>query len=115
MNAVEACFVLTDELITTLKQVTSEHRDKAMEKMQELLNKREQLLPLIKPPFTEKEVLVGKQLIEQQKELDKLLLRIKQDIKEDINGLSKKKTSMKRYINPYENMQTDGFFYDKRK
>ncbi|MBB2481624.1 flagellar protein FliT [Bacillus sp. APMAM] len=114
MNAVQACYLLTEELITSLKQVTSDHRDKAIAKMQDLLSKREQLLPLIKPPFSEQEALVGKQLIQQQQELDRLLLKVKQDIQKDIKGVSKKKTSMRRYINPYENMQTDGFFYDKR-
>lgn len=114
MNAVQACYVLTEELITTLKQVSSEHRDSTIEKMQELLSKREQLLPMIKPPFSEQEVLVGKQLIQQQHELDQLLLKVKRDIQKDINGLTKKKTSVRRYTNPYENMQTDGFFYDKR-
>ncbi|MBS4174145.1 flagellar protein FliT [Bacillus sp. FJAT-49736] len=114
MNAVEACYVLTEELITVLKKVTSDSRDKTIESMQELLAKREQLLPLIKPPFSEQEALVGKKLIVQQQELDRLLLNIKQDIQKDMNGLTKKKSSMKRYINPYENMQTDGFFLDKR-
>jgi flagellar protein FliT len=114
MNAVQACYLLTDELITTLQEVTTEHRDQAIEKIQEILSKREQLLLMIKPPFSDQESLIGKQLIKQQSELDRLLIKTKQDIQRDINGLSKKRTSMKRYTNPYENMQTDGFFYDRR-
>jgi flagellar protein FliT len=115
MNAVQACNLLSEELITALQKVTTENRDKAIEKIQELLSKREQLLPMIKPPFTDQEALVGKKLIQQQNVLDRLLIKVKLEIQRDINGLSKKRTSMKRYINPYQNMQTDGFFYDKRK
>ncbi|MGE6257356.1 flagellar protein FliT [Heyndrickxia sporothermodurans] len=115
MSVVQECYNLTEKLVTDLQLESEKERDVLIAEVTEILEKREQLLPLIKPPFSNEEMLLGTKLVELNKILHLLLNKEKQHIQKDINGLSKKKISMNKYINPYQSMQTDGYFYDKRK
>jgi flagellar protein FliT len=115
MSAVEECYDLTKELLILLDKVDSENRDQVIEKVEALLDQRESFLKSIHPPFSEGEKAQGDQIVQWNSIIDKKLILLRTEIKRDMNGLNKKKTSVKKYTNPYDSMQFDGMFYDKRK
>ena len=47
-------------------------------------------------------------------EIEERLHKLSQSVKEDLREVGLKKQSMGKYSNPYESLQTDGVFYDKR-
>ncbi|MGE8206915.1 flagellar protein FliT [Heyndrickxia sp. NPDC080065] len=115
MTPIQECFKLTEEMIEVLQATNEEERDVTIEKVENFLERREKLLEYIKPPFSEEEQLLGDRLVLLGKQLDVLLMNLKQEIQKDMNGLNQKKKSLNQYANPYSNLQNDGYFYDKRK
>jgi flagellar protein FliT len=118
MNAaVQNCFDITKELFEVLTAPHSgeQDRDQTIERIDNLVDKREGLLKDIQPPFSEEEKELGQQMVKMNKVIDQKLSLLREEIKRDMNGINKKKTNVKKYSNPYENMQFDGVYYDKRK
>jgi flagellar protein FliT len=113
MSSVALCYTITKQLKEALEH--TENRESTIETIESLLDKRQSLISAIKPPFTEEEHVLGKQMIVWNQEIDRKLSQLKSSIKRDLNGLSKKKTSVQKYSNPYESLQHDGMFYDKKK
>lgn len=111
---VQDCYELTKKLIDLLKNVNEENRDEVIANVEDMLEQREMILQQLNPPFSNEEQQMGEQLIKQQAELDQLLQALKSQIQKDMNGLNKKKASVHKYVNPYEALQNDGAFYDKR-
>ncbi|MGG4548798.1 flagellar protein FliT [Rossellomorea marisflavi] len=112
MSAVLECHGITKQLKALLEG--EEDRDTKINTIDSLLVEREQLLPSITPPYSLEEQRMGREIVLWNKQIDQKLAGLKIDIKRDINGVSKTKTTVQRYTNPYESMQTDGMFYDKR-
>jgi flagellar protein FliT len=70
----------------------------------------------IKPPFSQEEQQLGRQLFELNQKLQKLLEQEKASIQQDMILIKKQKETNKKYTNPYESLITvEGGFYDKRK
>jgi flagellar protein FliT len=115
MSSVILCHSITKQLKEAVEEVAVGNRDSVIEKIEKLLTERQSLLGNIKPPFTEDEQVLGKQMMAWNQEIDRKLILLRTEIKRDMNGLTKKKTSAQKYTNPYENMQHDGMFYDKKK
>ncbi|MBM7585881.1 flagellar protein FliT [Bacillus pakistanensis] len=115
MSAVQQCYDITKELFILVDKVDSEYRDQVIEKVEALLERRGSLLKSIQAPFPEEEKAQGVQIVRWNTKIDQKLVLLRTDIKRDMNGLNKKKTSVKKYTNPYDSLQFDGMFYDKRK
>ncbi|MCA1065186.1 flagellar protein FliT [Rossellomorea aquimaris] len=115
MSSVLLCYTITKQLKEVMDQVNSENRDASIEEIQSLLEKRQSILGTIKPPYTQEEQLLGKEMTEWNQQIDRQLAQLRLEIKRDMNGLTKKKTSVQKYSNPYESLQYDGMFYDKKK
>lgn len=115
MNPIQECYTMTKEMIETLQNNGNHDRDTRIQKVEDFLEKREQLFESIKPPFSDDDQLLGERLVLLGKKFDVLLMNLKLEIQRDMNGLNKQKKSMNQYTNPYANLQSDGFFYDKRK
>ncbi|KUP05699.1 hypothetical protein Q73_12825 [Bacillus coahuilensis m2-6] len=116
MTAIKECFRLTKELYELLKiSISTEERDQKIERITELLAKREEILPRLQKPSSLKEGEMAKQIVAMNTFVDQKLKVLQGEIQRDRNNLKKKKTGAKKYTNPYENMQFDGMFYDKRK
>ncbi|MGG1630246.1 flagellar protein FliT [Rossellomorea sp. NRS-1567] len=115
MSSVLLCYTITKQLKEALEQVTDENRESTIEEVESLLEKRQSLLGNIKPPYTQEEQELGKQMIAWNGLIDRQLAQLRLQIKRDMNGLTKKKTSVQKYSNPYESLQYDGMFYDKKK
>ncbi|WP_149156499.1 flagellar protein FliT [Bacillus sp. CH30_1T] len=115
MNSVLLCYTITKQLKEALEQVTDVNREATIEEVESLLEKRQSVLGTIKPPYTQDEQELGKQMIAWNRQIDRQLAQLRLEIKRDMNGLTKKKTSVQKYSNPYESLQYDGMFYDKKK
>ncbi|MGR3765846.1 flagellar protein FliT [Rossellomorea sp. NS-SX7] len=115
MSSVILCHSITKQLKEAVDGVTVENRDSVIDEIEKLLVERHSLLSTIKPPFTADEQSLGKQMMAWNQEIDRKLVLLRTEIKRDMNGLSRKKSSVQKYSNPYENLQHDGMFYDKKK
>jgi flagellar protein FliT len=117
MTPVQNCFELTKELLGILTTLNSseEDRDRTIERIDNFINRRERLLKDIQPPFSEEEKKLGQQIVKMNKVIDHRLSVLREEIKRDMNGINKKKTNVKKYANPYESLQQDGVYYDKKK
>ncbi|MEL3970968.1 flagellar protein FliT [Rossellomorea oryzaecorticis] len=115
MSSVILCHSITKQLKEAMDEVSGGNRDSIIQKIEKLLTERQSLLGSIQPPLTEDEQVLGKQMMAWNQEIDRKLILLRTEIKRDMNGLTKKKTSAQKYTNPYENMQHDGMFYDKKK
>ncbi|MCU9612974.1 flagellar protein FliT [Caldibacillus lycopersici] len=114
MSSLNDFYLVTTELIQRLEEDTQD-RDNQLHDIQLLLNKRDEHAKQMVPPFSEEEQKLGKQILSLNETLIQLLTKQKQIIQTDLRQLQKRKQSGKQYINPYQSIQTDGYFYDKRK
>lgn len=115
MSSVLLCYTITKQLKEALEHVNDENREATIEEVESLLEKRQSVLGTIKPPYTLEEQELGKQMIAWNGQIDRQLAQVRLEIKRDMNGLTRKKTSVQKYSNPYESLQYDGMFYDKKK
>ncbi|WP_102264373.1 flagellar protein FliT [Mesobacillus jeotgali] len=114
MSAVKQFYRLTNQLIELLEKSQTD-RDQKIAQTESLLDQRETVMKGIFPPYTSEEAELGKELIQLDARLTRLLEADKDLIQKEIKGLQAKKESNAKYINPYQNLSTDGMFYDKRK
>ncbi|KPL59447.1 flagellar protein FliT [Rossellomorea vietnamensis] len=115
MSSVLLCYTITKQLKEALEQVNDENRETTIQEVEALLEKRQSLVDTIKPPYTQEEQALGKQMNTWNQQIGRQLAQLRLEIKRDMNGLTKKKTSAQKYSNPYESLQYDGMFYDKKK
>ncbi len=117
MNRVQALYDTTAQLDTLVSQpVTSENREEVVQSLTALLEVRSGQMEELKPPFTNEENRLGKELLPMNKRISKQIQHIFDQLMVDIRTIKKQKQSGKKYINPYASMQTlDGRFLDKRK
>ena len=113
MSPVRDCHRVTKRLLHILEAVERD-RDSQIKQAEELLDQRGLLLPEIVPPFTEEEQKLGHEINIMNKEIEARLAHLSTVVKEDLKEVGAKKQSMNKYSNPYEALQTDGVFYDKR-
>lgn len=113
MNIVKQVYDCTLELLDIL-QADIERNDK-IDQIEEVLDQREEFIQQMSAPYTDEEKQLGKRLIEMNQKVNQMLQREKLFIQKDLKDLSVKKESNTKYTNPYQNLSTDGMFYDKRK
>lgn len=114
MEEIQAFYEATNQLLKLLQEDKLD-RDIRIEKIQHLLDQREELLNKFQPPFSQLEQELGKQLVEINQEVEKLLQKQKLEIQQDLKQLHIKRDTNHKYTNPYESLSIDGIFYDKRK
>lgn len=116
MSALEKCIAITEKLIQLAKSVNEEERESVIQQINDLLEQRSLLFPLIEAPYSSEETVAGKKLLSLNSEMEKQLKNMQNQIQKDISELSLKKKSAERYTNPYAaTTHLDGMFYDKRK
>ncbi|MGP7818513.1 hypothetical protein [Niallia sp. 01092] len=112
MEAFKQCYTITAQLIQLVKEASD--KEEFMQEVDELLNQRQSCLTLLAPPQSEQEQNLVEVLLQQDQELLKLLNEEKVNILQELKKLKMKKTSNQKYVNPYQSLQTDGVFYDRR-
>ncbi|PFG04674.1 flagellar protein FliT [Bacillus sp. es.034] len=114
MSSVEQCYELTKQLYVLVGS-SSKVEDRLIEEVDQLILQREGILSSIQPPYTEAEQTLGRQIVQWNTVIDKKLAILRDEVKKEMNSMNKKKITAKKYSNPYEHMQTDGYFYDQKK
>lgn len=117
MSAFNQFYQLTEQLYHLVSQpLATDARDERIEKITSLLEKREQLLPEIKPPFTSSEGELFQHIQTWDDVITAKFTGLKTQIQQDMIQAKKSKKTTQQYVNPYQNVSTsDGMFYDKRK
>ena len=114
-HPVQACAMITKELYDlVVQQKNEEERDEYIQQIHVLLEKRDEILSQLNPPFTPEQEQLGKQMSEWNKVIGEYFKKDLIKVQTDIQGVNKKKSNMQKYINPYEALQSDGAFYDKK-
>lgn len=104
----------TESLVLTIENVPEDKRDETIERVEKLLDVREQLQKNIQPPFTKEEEAFGKEVIQLEKNFQQQLTDFFKSIREDISVTQSKKSNMTNYVNPYQNIARDGSYYDTK-
>ncbi len=107
-------YAKTQALIKLYVNVSDENRDARLEQTEQLLTQREELLKLMIPPYSQEEQLYFEKLKSLEQQLHTLLQTEKLAIRENIKQLFQRKETTNKYMHPYDNLNTDGLFYDKR-
>ena len=117
MSAFEQVYQLSEQLYQlVLKPLAKDARDERIEQITSLLEKREQLLPKVQPPFTSEEKELFQQIRTWNDVITAKFTELKVQIQQDMIQTKKSKKTSQQYVNPYQNVSTsDGMFYDKRK
>jgi len=116
VNPVNSLYRITKELHGILSEpVPQEKREEVIEKVSALIDEREQLIPKLKPPFTEEERKIGAEIVQLNVFIDSKLDRLKKEIQMDIANQKKRKVTTTKYVNPYQSAPSDGMFFDKKK
>ncbi|MFC0272199.1 flagellar protein FliT [Metabacillus herbersteinensis] len=116
MSAVQAVYQITEKLVKLVETDSKrEKRDKIIDSITSHLDKREELVHQLKPPYTKEEEQQMKQVISWNELITKQFFALKDQVKKDITQLKNTKSSANKYVNPYQNATVDGRFYDKRK
>lgn len=115
-NDLQSVYQITKQLEEALEsQVTNKNRSDMINKVNELLEQRQEHLNYIHPPYTEKEKKVGKQIVLMNKHIHERMQFIFNDLKKDMQQIKQQRKSTNTYTNPYKSVQTiDGMFMDSK-
>ncbi|WP_102028695.1 flagellar protein FliT [Salirhabdus sp. Marseille-P4669] len=116
MSAVIQLHEKTANLHEQLKQDSTEKdREELISEITIFVNERDELLKAIKPPFTEKEMNLGKEILVMDQQIQEVLQRLLSGLKGSMKDIQNKKRNNRKYVNPYQNVSTvDGMFFDKK-
>jgi len=117
VSAFEQVYQLSEQLYHLVsKPLAKDARDERIEQITSLLEKREQVLSQVQPPFTSSEKELFQQILTWNDVITAKFTELKAQIQQDMIQAKKSKTTTQQYVNPYQNVSTsDGMFYDKRK
>jgi flagellar protein FliT len=113
VNGLQLFYDLTVQLIK-LYQGKGE-REERIEEMERLLSARDEAMTKVTSPTTDDERELLSKCKQLNDHLNGLLSQEKVQIQKDIKELSLKKESTNKYVNPYNNINQDGMFYDRKK
>lgn len=114
MSSLKELVSVTDELNRLLDQMTANNRLESLETINEVLNKRQSLFNQLDFSSVKTDPAI-KQLLSDEQMIKNKMQQIFNDIKNDLRMINKKRVSGESYINPYQSLQVDGVFFDKRK
>lgn len=119
MSLVKDLYLLTKDLYDhVLRPLPKdiEEREKYIERIDDYLSKRTELLEKMSPEnqFSEVEMTLGRELVKMNEVIEKQLEKSKSEMLRHINELKKKKEYSYQYDNPYGTPTVDGVFFDKK-
>ncbi|MFA1821350.1 flagellar protein FliT [Virgibacillus oceani] len=117
MNRVQTVYEISEALQELLnKEVTDKNRAEIIEETNVLVDKRENYINALQPPYTNEEMEIGKKLISLNAEIHTKMQQLYAELKLELKNVRKQKKSNRSYINPYANVRnTDGMFMDSKK
>ena len=111
-DAIKECYLVTEELYSLSGE--KEPTDEQVKKIESLLNRREELLKQVIPPFSEEEQKLGRQLVAWNNVINVKLAAIKQNISYKIKELKRTKKALPKYNAYGATVGADAYFYDKK-
>ncbi|UJL45338.1 flagellar protein FliT [Virgibacillus sp. NKC19-16] len=117
MNRLESLYDITIQLKNVLDQdIIAKNRGSVIEKVNELIEKRGQLMVDLTEPYTEEEKRLGQQLVPLNEGIQASMNQLFNHLKAEMKQVKKQKKSNRTYTNPYESVQAmDGMFMDSKK
>ncbi|WP_047980828.1 flagellar protein FliT [Ornithinibacillus contaminans] len=117
MNRVEPIYEMTVQIEQLLNsEINSSTRPEVITEINSLLQKREKAMLQATEPFSNEELALGKKLLPLNEQIQKKMEMLFTGLKTEMKQIKKQKNSNRKYVNPYENIQTiDGMFMDKKK
>ena len=115
VNKVQPIYDDTVKLLDILENKQGIDRDEKIKMINDFLEKRDIEINGLTGPYTDEEMKLGVKLLNLSQRLEAFLFHEKTYIQKDIKDLHVKKKSTQKYSDPYKDMQTGGYFYDKRK
>ncbi|KJE28233.1 MULTISPECIES: flagellar protein FliT [Geobacillus] len=117
MGVVRDVWLVTKQLLeAVMAPWPPEEREARMAVVDELLRRREALLPKLRPPYSEEEQELGCEIIVWNQEIEARLRRVCEEIRRDLRMAGAKRQATVCYAHPYEQpLSFDGMFYDKRR
>ncbi|TDL32579.1 hypothetical protein E2R51_07795 [Jeotgalibacillus sp. S-D1] len=95
--------------------VNEEKRDERLTRLQTLLDRREEILPLIRDPFTLDEQTMGNEILRLNNLIQSAMVQNRNEIQNKITRLQASKSTVKKYVDPFGQVNKDGTFYDRVK
>ncbi|WP_416147227.1 flagellar protein [Salipaludibacillus sp. HK11] len=117
MSTLSSLYQLTKELNDHLTKPLpkDEGREEYIETIEAYLSKRQTLMSDLTRPAGEQETTLANELIEMNQVVNQRMKAVQGLIRVDINQLKKRKTTGKKYENPYDGPTADGVFFDSKK
>ena len=116
MGRLNVLYDITIELKKVLDQsVNPKNREAIINAVDTLIEQRGGIMKDVAPPFTEKEKLIGQNIIALNEQIKGEMKHVFEGLKRDMRQVNKQKESNRSYINPYRNMEsTDGMYLDSK-
>ncbi len=115
MSVVQEIFNITRKLFLILqKELNKDDREHRITEINLLLEQREQLISILKGPYSEEEQKLGNEMIKYNAKIELELNKIKSELQQDLRKIKQGKITSKRYSNAYQFVNIDGSFIDKR-
>ncbi|MGG3821725.1 flagellar protein FliT [Geobacillus thermodenitrificans] len=117
MGVVHDVWVVTKQLLeATALPWPAEERETRLSQVNELLRRREGLLHKLRPPYSEEEQQLGREIVAWNQEIEARLRQVRDEIRSDLRMAGAKRQANAHYVHPYEQpLSFDGMFYDKRR
>lgn len=117
MGVVRDVWLVTKELLETVTAPwSSEEREERLKAVEELLRRRGELLGALRPPYSEEERALGRDIVAWNRDIEERLKAVQDEIRRDLRAAEAKRRANARYVHPYEQpLSLDGMFYDKRR
>lgn len=106
---------ITQELFDLLQVNNDSDRDKLIEEITTMVEQRDSLIVQLPTPFNVEEKKVVEKIMKQDEFIKEQMAIIFKLVKKDIALLKQQKLLNKGYNNPYQSLNNDGMFFDKKK
>ncbi|MFD2615846.1 flagellar protein FliT [Terrilactibacillus laevilacticus] len=114
MDAVEVIYDKTLALQKSISEYQKEARDETIEQIQSLLAERGEWMKKLPVSYSAEQKALGKKIVELNQVINPGLRSIRDDIRNDLIMLKRKRKTSHRYRNPYQGPPVDGMFLDKK-
>lgn len=115
MRPIEQVYNVTEQMLNVLNANNLE-RAEQIKKVNELIEKREEQLKLVVPPYTNEEIKIGKQIVNLNEQIKTKMHELYDRIKDDIVQFKQQKVQNRTYMNQYGSLETtDGMYLDQKK
>ncbi|WLR50555.1 hypothetical protein LC040_15010 [Bacillus tianshenii] len=104
----------SEELVKLLKGSFSDEEGKSVEDVHKLLDQRQLIINRVGKPKNEQEQQIAQKIVHYQSEINVLMEKHKGQFDQELKKLKARKVKNQRYSNPYDKVNNDGMFLDRK-